>query len=76
MGLSHEAILQSAILLRMRAHKLSERNRFLEFIGKQQYDPTKPNFVSAKDFVAGTDAEFCSKMSSSIEVFNDFLKTL
>lgn len=60
-----------------RAHKLKERHLFLKKLGKAQYDPKKPGYVSIDLISKGNDVTFCQNTAkTSIETFNLFLKTL
>lgn len=77
MELSHAMMTKHPKIFGLRDQKLRERHRFLKFLGKAQYDPTKPGYISPHNFVSGNDAEFSTNVAiSSIEIMNDFLKTL
>ncbi|CAA9997419.1 unnamed protein product [Nesidiocoris tenuis] len=77
MGLSHDLILSQPTILTYREKRIKERHKFLKSIGRAQYDPTQPLFVSTNALLSGTDAEFCRNVAkTSIIVFNKFLKTL
>ncbi|XP_065226848.1 transcription termination factor 3, mitochondrial [Planococcus citri] len=63
--------------LQCRGFRLKQRHLFLEKLGKAQYDPTKPGYVSINDISIGNDATFCDKVAkTSVHTFNLFLKTL
>ncbi|XP_045122400.1 transcription termination factor 3, mitochondrial-like [Portunus trituberculatus] len=77
MGLSHQQIVQFPHVLLTRDFRMRQRHGFLKLLGRDQYDPSKPNYVSPLALVSGTDAEFCLSLAkSSVQAFNDFLKTL
>lgn len=77
MGLSHAKIIQFPQVLLTREFKLRERHGFLKLLGRDQYDPSKANYVSPKALVSGTDAEFCTNIAkTSLQALNDYLKTL
>ena len=77
MGLSHQQIVQFPHVLLTRDFRMRQRHGFLKLLGRDQYDPSKPNYVSPLALVSGTDAEFCFTFAkSSLQAFNDFLKTL
>ncbi|KAG0717104.1 Transcription termination factor 3, mitochondrial [Chionoecetes opilio] len=77
MGLPHTQLVQFPEVLLTRDYKLKERHGFLKHLGRDQYDPCEPNYVSPKALVSGTDAEFCTNLAkSSVQAYNDFLKTL
>ena len=53
------------------------RCSFLKSLGRDQYDPTKENFVPWKSLVAGKDADFATKVAKvSPEDFNEFIKNI
>ncbi|XP_053998772.1 transcription termination factor 3, mitochondrial [Hylaeus anthracinus] len=77
MKLSHETISKQPLVLTCRAIRLKQRHKFLEELKRNQYDPTKPLYVSLMDLINGTDIEFCTNVAkSSIHLYNMFLKTL
>ncbi|XP_063844168.1 transcription termination factor 3, mitochondrial-like [Scylla paramamosain] len=77
MGLSHQQIVQFPHVLLTRDFRIRQRHGFLKLLGRDQYDPSKPNYVSPLALVSGTDAEFCLTLAkSSVQAFNDFLKTM
>lgn len=77
MGLSHQQIVQFPHVLLTRDFRMRQRHGFLKLLGRDQYDPSKPNYVSPLALVSGTDAEFCLTLAkSSVQAFNDFLKTM
>lgn len=50
---------------------------FLESLGRAQYNPLLPGYVSLDAFIKTTDVEFCTDIAkSSVLSFNLFLKTL
>jgi len=76
MGIPHEQILQQPDVLLFREFIVRQRHNFLKELGKAQYDPTLPNYVSLESLVHGSDVEFCRNVAkTSLEVFNAFLKT-
>ncbi|XP_050469480.1 transcription termination factor 3, mitochondrial [Bombus huntii] len=76
MELSHTIISQEAQALLCRKSRLERRHKFLVELKRNQYDPTKPLYVSLLKLVKGSDDEFCEKVAkASIQTYNDFLKT-
>ena len=64
-------------ILQTRIHILKQRHMFLKFLGKDQLDPKKENYVSLQALVSGEDSVFCEKIAQvTVQDFNDFLKTL
>lgn len=60
-----------------RIFKIKERHLFLVYLGKAQYDPTKPNYVSLDKVVSFPDEVFCKEIAkTSVNDFEKFLKTL
>lgn len=77
MKISHDRILQSPEILTSRRHRLRQRHEFLKFLGRDQFDETKPGFISFKSFVEGNDKDFVLNVcKSSLGIYDDFLKTL
>ena len=76
MKLLHDIISQEPTILLCRKRRLEVRHRFLVELKKDQYDPTKPLYVSPLCLVTGSDNEFCEKVAkTSIHTYNDFLRT-
>ncbi|KAK7812627.1 hypothetical protein U0070_016097, partial [Myodes glareolus] len=60
-----------------RVFKIKERHLFLVYLGKAQYDPAKPNYVSLDKVVSIPDEVFCKEIAkTSVNDFEKFLKTL
>ncbi|XP_060815612.1 transcription termination factor 3, mitochondrial [Bombus pascuorum] len=77
MELSHTIISQQPQALLCRKGRLERRHRFLLELKRDQYDPTKPLYVSLLNLVKGSDDEFCKNVAkASIRTYNDFLKSL
>ncbi|OQV23500.1 putative Transcription termination factor 3, mitochondrial [Hypsibius exemplaris] len=73
----HAAIVQFPGALVVRKHVVKERHLFLKSIRRNQYDPTRPGYVSLEALVSGRDVEFCTEVAKTpVEVFNEFTKTL
>jgi len=53
------------------------RIQLLESIGRAQFDPTQPNYVSPDMLTGGEDAEFCEEVAKvPLKLFDQFQKTL
>lgn len=77
MKISHESILKNLGVLTCRDRKLKQRHEFLVKLKRDQFDPTKPNYISLLDLVKGSDVHFATEVAkSTINEFNLFLKTL
>ncbi|XP_054289122.1 transcription termination factor 3, mitochondrial-like isoform X1 [Macrosteles quadrilineatus] len=76
MGVPHEQILEQPHVLLFREFIVKQRHDFLKELGKAQYDPKLPNYVSLETLVHGNDVDFCRNVAkTSINVFNAFLKS-
>lgn len=77
MGYPHELILQHPSILLQPRIRLKERHLFLEKLGRNQYDPKKPNFASPQMFCVESDAEFCAiNAKVPVDLYNKFLLTI
>lgn len=77
MKIPHDKILQSPEILTSRKHRLRQRYKFLQLLGRAQFDETKPGYISFKSLVEGTEKEFVLNVcKSSLETYDNFLKTL
>uniref|UniRef100_A0A1E1X6K4 Putative transcription termination factor mterf n=1 Tax=Amblyomma aureolatum TaxID=187763 RepID=A0A1E1X6K4_9ACAR len=76
-GLSHAQLVQFPPILRTRECIYKPRHQFLVKLGRAQFDPKEPNYVSPQALVVGTDAVFCENVAkTSVDTYNAFLKTL
>lgn len=77
MGFSHEDIVQWPSILRTRVPVLRQRHQFLKFLQRDQFDPSRENYVSSQALVTTHDVEFCNAVAKvPVKLYNDFLKTL
>lgn len=77
MGITHERIVQQPDVLYCRKHRLHERHEYLRRLGKAQYDPRQPLFVSFKQLTAGSDTEFALNVAqTTLEAYEEYLRTL
>lgn len=50
---------------------------FLDYLGKAQYDPALPNYISLDRLVSLPDDSFCTMLAmATLEDFYEFQKTL
>uniref|UniRef100_A0A3P9NNK3 Mitochondrial transcription termination factor 3 n=1 Tax=Poecilia reticulata TaxID=8081 RepID=A0A3P9NNK3_POERE len=57
--------------------RLRERHLFLEYLGKAQYDPDLPSYISLDRLVSLPDENFCTELAmATLEDFYLFQKTL
>ncbi|XP_015189163.1 PREDICTED: transcription termination factor 3, mitochondrial [Polistes dominula] len=77
MKLSHEFISSQPYVLLCRKRRLEQRHKFLVKLGRAQYDPTKPMYVSLIALIGGTDDQFCQNVAkTSRETYDLFLKSM
>ncbi|XP_064099143.1 transcription termination factor 3, mitochondrial-like isoform X2 [Macrobrachium nipponense] len=76
-GFTHTQLVDFPKVLMSRDFRIKERHKYLKLIGRDQFDPSKPNYVSPDSLVAGDDAEFCTNVAKTpVKDFNNFLKTM
>lgn len=77
MRVPHHLIVKFPQVLNTKYLRLKERHLFLEYLGKAQYDPAQPNYISLNLLVSLPDETFCSELASAkLEDFYLFQKTL
>jgi len=53
------------------------RHKFLQHLGKAQYKPDQPGYVSLEMLTEGTEEEFCDNVARcNVDLFYKFLKTI
>jgi len=73
----HKLIAKQPHVLLARLSRLRQRHLFLHGLGKAQYDPSLPNYISLLALVTGGDAEFASNVAGAApDSYILFLKTL
>ncbi|KAM8883990.1 transcription termination factor 3, mitochondrial [Synchiropus picturatus] len=77
MKLPHHQIVKFPQVLNTKYLRLKERHLFLQYLGRAQYDPAQPNYISLDRLVFLPDQAFCSDLAAATpEDFTLFLKTL
>ncbi|EFA03203.1 transcription termination factor 3, mitochondrial [Tribolium castaneum] len=77
MNIPLETIAKMPQVLTCREFRLQQRYLFLKHLGKIQFDPKQPNYISLIALVSDSDAHFATEVAgSSVNAFNEFLKTL
>ncbi|XP_050535933.1 transcription termination factor 3, mitochondrial [Daktulosphaira vitifoliae] len=77
MGINHDRIVLEPKILSCRLNRIKHRHEYLKYLNKDQYNPTKPQYVSLSNIFEGTDPEFCVNIAkTSVEMFNTYLKTV
>ncbi|XP_056271060.1 transcription termination factor 3, mitochondrial [Pseudoliparis swirei] len=77
MKVPHYMIAKFPQVLNSKYLRVRERHLFLEYLGKAQYDPTLPNYISLDRLVSVPDETFCTEFAlATLEDFYLFQKTL
>uniref|UniRef100_A0A8C8RWZ9 Transcription termination factor 3, mitochondrial n=1 Tax=Pelusios castaneus TaxID=367368 RepID=A0A8C8RWZ9_9SAUR len=77
MGITHHLLLKFPQVLNSKVLKVKERHMFLTFLGRAQYDPKQPSYISLDKLVSVPDEVFCTEIAkASVQDFEKFLKTL
>ncbi|XP_069931432.1 transcription termination factor 3, mitochondrial [Oryctolagus cuniculus] len=77
MSIPHHIIVKFPQVFNTKLFKVKERHLFLTYLGRAQYDPAKPNYISLDKLVSIPDKIFCEEIAkASVQDFNKFLKTL
>lgn len=77
MKFSRQRLLDYPPILKQSFQQLQTRCLYLKYLQRQQFDPTKPNFVSLKDLCLKTNELFCQHVTkTSIKDYLNFMKTL
>ncbi|KAI4465601.1 cgi-12 protein-related [Holotrichia oblita] len=77
MDIPLEMIVTWPEILTCREFRLKHRHLFLKTLGRAQYNPKLPNYVSLLTLVSGEDSNFAVDIAkSSLQAYNAFLKTL
>ncbi|XP_015213118.1 transcription termination factor 3, mitochondrial isoform X2 [Lepisosteus oculatus] len=77
MGIPHSLIVKFPQVFNAKLLRIKERHLFLKQLGRAQYDPAEPNYVSLDRLVSLPDEEFCTAVAmASLEDFEMFQKTL
>ncbi|XP_054840271.1 transcription termination factor 3, mitochondrial [Eublepharis macularius] len=77
MGIPHSTIVHFPQVFNSNMLRIKERHLFLNFLGRAQYDPKQPSYISLDKLVSVSDDVFCAEVAkTSIQDFQKFLKTL
>ncbi|XP_068189364.1 transcription termination factor 3, mitochondrial [Antennarius striatus] len=77
MKVPHHLIVKFPQVFNSKYLHIRERHLFLEYLGKAQYDPNLPNYVSLDRLVSLPDELFCTDLAlATVEDFYLFQKTL
>ncbi|XP_043848767.1 transcription termination factor 3, mitochondrial [Dromiciops gliroides] len=77
MSIPHHIIVKFPQVFNSKLLKIKERHSFLAYLGRAQYDPQEPNYISLDKLVSIPDEVFCKEVAkASLQDFETFLKTL
>ncbi|XP_062836227.1 transcription termination factor 3, mitochondrial isoform X2 [Anolis carolinensis] len=77
MGIPHKLIVNFPQVFNSKLLRIKERHMFLTFLGRAQYDPKEPSYISLEQLVALPDDVFCVEVAKAeVQDFENFLKTL
>ncbi|XP_058131740.1 transcription termination factor 3, mitochondrial isoform X2 [Dasypus novemcinctus] len=77
MNIPHHIIVRFPQVFNTKLFRVKERHLFLTYLGRAQYDPAKPNYISLDKLVSIPDEVFCEEIAkASVQDFEKFLKTL
>lgn len=77
MKVPHHLITKFPQVLNTKYLRIRERHMFLDYLGKAQYDPTLPNYISLDRLVSLKDDAFCTTLAmATLEDFSEFQKTI
>lgn len=65
MRIPHHVIVRFPQVFNTRLFKIKERHLFLAYLGRAQYDPAKPNYISLDKLVSMPDEIFCEEMAKA-----------
>ncbi|XP_054023422.1 transcription termination factor 3, mitochondrial [Dryobates pubescens] len=77
MGIPHSMLTRFPQVFNSKLLRIKERHMFLKFLGRAQYDPAQPSYISLDQLVSLPDEVFCTEIAkASMQDFEKFLKTL
>ena len=77
MQMPRSSFIQYPPILKQSFQQLRTRCLYLKYLKRQQFDPTKPNFIPLKDLCLKTNELFCHHVAkSSLQHYLNFMKTL
>lgn len=77
MKIDNKQIVMDPAILTKKILRIKERHGFMKKIGKAQYDPKLPLYVSLSAMCTGNDLDFCENIAKRpYEEFDEYLRTL
>ncbi|XP_044280372.1 transcription termination factor 3, mitochondrial isoform X2 [Varanus komodoensis] len=77
MGIPHQLMVHFPQVFNSKLLRIKERHMFLKFLGRAQYDPEKPNYISLEKLVSLPNEVFCTEVAKAkVKDFQTFLKTM
>ncbi|XP_066480321.1 transcription termination factor 3, mitochondrial [Tiliqua scincoides] len=77
MGIPHSIMVHFPQVFNSKLLRIKERHMFLKFLGRAQYDPQQPSYISLEKLVSLSDDMFCTEIAkATVQDFQKFQKTL
>ncbi|XP_062987051.1 transcription termination factor 3, mitochondrial [Elgaria multicarinata webbii] len=77
MGIPHQLMVHFPQVFNSKLLRIKERHMFLKFLGRAQYDPEQPGYISLEKLASLPDDVFCTEVAKAeVQDFQTFLKTL
>lgn len=77
MKIENSQLMLTPHILEQRLFRIKERHGFLKKIGRAQYNPKLPLYISADELCKGTDEQFANKIAKrTYEEYDFYLRTL
>ncbi|KAJ6653834.1 hypothetical protein lerEdw1_008678 [Lerista edwardsae] len=77
MGIPHNLMVHFPQVFNSKLLRVKERHMFLKFLGRAQYDPLQPSYISLENLVSLSDDMFCAEIAkATVQDFEKFQKTL
>lgn len=77
MKIDNNQLLLTPHILEQRLFRIKERHGFLKKIGRAQYNPKLPLYISIDELCKGTDEQFAEELAKrSYDEYDRYLRTL
>ncbi|XP_061459504.1 transcription termination factor 3, mitochondrial [Rhineura floridana] len=77
MGIPHSIMVHFPQVFNSKLLRIKERHMFLKLLGRAQYDPKQPSYISLEKLVSLPDDVFCTEVAkAAVQDFHIFLKTV
>lgn len=77
MKIDNDQLVVTPHILEQRLFRIKERHGFLKKIGRAQYNPKQPLYVSLDELCKGTDDQFATQIAKrTYAEYDSYLRTL